>query len=235
MTIRALPFIVFVFLLHSCATVPNETIILSQTLGTDLQELHNSHKAMVQLYFNNIKDNINQFIDEVYSPYIINDMLASELKNYKTGEPSLYKTIEDGGKSATPEATGEVLSYMQDFLDIVNTQIAIKRESLLSPVLKQEAQLLNSIDKSYQHALLANLTITNYLISIRKTKEAQQQALSTVGLSGADAEIINSLVSASENLNQVIKTGRQIDIKSDHALTEIEKLTEQIKQLTTKK
>lgn len=45
-------------LLVSCASIPKETIILSKTIGSDLQILHDSHRNMVQLYYNRIKLNV---------------------------------------------------------------------------------------------------------------------------------------------------------------------------------
>ena len=221
-------------LLNSCATIPKETIVLSQTLEKDLKELHNAHRNMVQLYYNKIKDNINVFVDEVYSPYIINFMLSSELQNFKSGEPSLYKAIEDGGKLATSEATEDAMIYMQDFLEIVNLQIAEKRDGLLSPIEKQETELLNQINQSYENALLANSSITNYLKSIRKLKETQQETLAAVGLPGADTAVINTLMNVSEKVNDAVNAGKKIDVASSNALDEIENVTEIIKQLTTK-
>lgn len=39
-------------LLVSCASIPKETVTLSKTIGSDLQILHDSHRNMVQLYYN---------------------------------------------------------------------------------------------------------------------------------------------------------------------------------------
>ncbi|QMU66112.1 MAG: hypothetical protein GKR88_18765 [Flavobacteriaceae bacterium] len=234
MKIKTLEILIFSIILTSCVSIPEETVILSQTVGKDIKELHNSHRNMVQLYYKKIKDNINVFIDEVYSPYIINNVLNAELQSYKIEEPSLYKAIEDGGKLTTPEATQEAVAYMQDVLDIVASQIAEKREDLLFPVEKQERELLNKINQSYENVLLANASITNYLKSIRKLKETQQEVLSKVGLSGADTAVINTLMNLSEKVNNAVKTGKRIDVESSKALEEIEKVTKQIKQLTTR-
>lgn len=234
MKLKIITSIIVVTMLGSCASIPKETVILSQTLGKDLKELHNSHRNMVQLYYKKIKDNINVFVDEVYSPYIINYMLKAEMQGYKNGELSLYKAIEDGGKLATSSATENAMGYMQDFLEIIKSQIEEKRESLLSPIETEERELLNKINQSYENVLLANTSITNYLKSIRKLKETQQEVLSMVGLSGTDTTIINSLMTVSEKVNEVVKAGKKIDIESDKALEEIEKVTKEIKQLTNK-
>ena len=234
MKIKFIIFVITTTLITSCASVPKETVLLSQTLGKDLKILHNSHRNIVQLYYKKIKDNINVFVDEVYSPYIINYMLKTEMQGYKNGEQSLYKAIADGGKLATSSATENAMGYMQDFLEIVKLQIEEKKESLLPPLETEERELLNKINQSYENVLLANASITNYLKSIQKLKETQQEVLSMVGLSVADTTVINSLMTVSEKVNEAVKAGKKIDAESDKALEEIEKVTNKIKQLTTK-
>lgn len=234
MKIKIIASIIVVTMLGSCASIPRESVLLSQTVGKDIKQLHNAHRNMLQLYYKKIKDNINVFIDDVYSPYIINHMLKAEMEGYKNEEHSLYKAIEDGGKLSTPEATENAMSYMQDFLEIVKSQIEEKRESLLSPIETEERELLNTINQSYENVLIANNSLTNYLKSIRKLKETQQEVLSMVGLSGADTTVINSLMTVSEKVNEAVKVGKKIDVESDKALEEIENLTEKIKNLTNK-
>lgn len=232
MKLRLLIAIISILMTGSCASVPPETVTLSQTLGKDIKELHKAHRNMVQLYYGKIKDNINIFIDEVYAPYIINYMLNSENERFKSGKPSLYQSIEEGRKLATPEATEDAITYLQDFLDVVNTQIDKKRKEILSPVQNQETGLLNKINESYENALLANASITNYLVSIRKLKETQQEVVSMVGLKGADTAIINTLMTVSENINDAVNLGKKIDIGSDKAFEDIENITNKIKELT---
>lgn len=82
----------------SCASIPKETVTLSKTIGSDLQILHDSHRNMVQLYYNGIKLNINTFIDDVYAPFIIHHVLEVELNKHKRGESSIYGIIENAGK-----------------------------------------------------------------------------------------------------------------------------------------
>ena len=112
--------------------------------------------------------------------------------------------------------------------------ILLKKESLLPPLETEERELLNKINQSYENVLLANASITNYLKSIQKLKETQQEVLSMVGLSVADTTVINSLMTVSEKVNEAVKAGKKIDAESDKALEEIEKVTNKIKQLTTK-
>jgi hypothetical protein len=67
--------------LASCVSIPSETISLSQTLGRDLQELKRSHINTINIYYSDLESKINRFIDEVYSPFIIQFVLESEFES----------------------------------------------------------------------------------------------------------------------------------------------------------
>ena len=171
-------------LLVSCASIPKETVTLSKTIGSDLQILHDSHRNMVQLYYNGIKLNINTFIDDVYAPFIIHHVLEVELNKHKRGESSIYGIIENAGKKGGKDETEEALNVMLEFQEAANQQINAKKAELLSPILQQEREILSAIDQSYQNTIYANTTLTTYLVSVRKVKECQIEALSFVGLNG---------------------------------------------------
>lgn len=220
--------------LASCVTIPKETVVLSQTLGNDLMVLHNSHRNCIEIYYKEVKDNINYLIDDIYAPFIIHYVLKSELARYKNGDTSLFKVIEIAGQKEGKKEAEDALNSMLDFQTAARYQIESKRNELLSPVLKQESEIISSINQAYEDAIYANSTITGYLQSIRKVKEAQQEALSKLGLNGADTIMTNSLIKLSETIAKAVEEGKKIDIKSDDALNQLEAITKKIKQLTNK-
>lgn len=65
---------------------------------------------------------------------------------------------------------------MSQFVEAVNQQIEDKRNKLLTPI-KQENEVLKAINESYSNTFYTNSTITVYLESIRKVKNAQNEAL----------------------------------------------------------
>lgn len=235
MKIKNLLAIVALLIFTACASIPKEVITLSQTLGSDLKILHNSHRNAIQIYFGKIKNDINSFVDEKYAPFVIHYVLKSELANYKLGKTSLYGTIEIAGQKEGQKEADEALKVMMNFQEAARKQIESKRDELLSPIFKQESEILNAINKSYENAIYANSSITAYLQSIKKVRDAQQQALAMVGLEGTDTQITSSLVQLSEQIEKAVKTGKEIDIKSDDAYKKIENVSNQIKEITTKK
>lgn len=235
MKIRNLIIVLTLVIFSACASIPKEVVTLSQKLGKDIKVLHNSHINTVQVYFGKIKYDINSFIDEKYAPFIIHYVLKSELANYKQGKTSLYGTIEIAGQKEGQKEANDAIAVMMDFQEAARKQIESKREELLSPIRKQELEIINAVNQSYENVQYANSSVTAYLQSIRKLKETQQQALSMIGLEGSDSLVTNSLVKLSEQVEKAVKTGKEIDIKSDDAYKQLEKLANQIKEITTKK
>lgn len=219
----------------SCVSIPKETVALSETLGKDLKILHTSHRNAVSIYYQKIKENIDTFINEVYTPFVINFVLKKELKSFKSGKgKSIFTSLNSAAKKASESASKKATQDMQDFLEAANRQIQKKKSELLSPIVSQETELLLSIDKSYQNTQYANATVTAYLQSIRKVKQTQRQALSMIGLKGADSIVTQKLISLSDGVKAALEKGKEIDTKSDDALQKIQAITEQIKALTNK-
>ena len=219
-------------LINSCVSIPIETVTLSQTLGNDLKILQDAHCNMIEVHFSQIKDDINSFIDDVYAPFIIHYVLKSELKAYESGQPSLYGSIVLAGQTGSKEETSNAVNEMFDFQDAARKQIESKRKELLAPIIKQESEIIKSVNQSYSNAIYANTAITGYLKSVRKVKETQQEALSLIGLEGMDEKISESLIKVSEEVSKALEIGKDIDIKSDDAYKKLEEISEQIKKIT---
>jgi hypothetical protein len=224
-------------LLNSCVSVPKETVQLSRIIGTDLTVLQNSHTTMVELFYNEIINNINAFIEEVYVPFIINYVLKGELKNYKNNiSPSIFGVINKAANDGAGKAeTGEVLVEMSNILKAANTRIEKKRNELLDPIQKQKDAMLRNINTSYENTRRANSSVTNYLQSVLSLKESQREILSIVGLKGMDEALNNTLLKVSEVTKSLLIEGKEIDIESDDAFNKIKKIAAKIKSITNKK
>ena len=192
---------ILALILFSCVSVPKETVTLSRVLGSDLIALHNSHRELTALYFGKIKDDINVFVDDVYSPFVIHYVLKAELDRHKIGETSLFSSVENAAQIEGIAEMEEALNSMLEFQEAANDQIQSMRNELLEPVLMQEIQVIDAINKSYEQAIHANITITGYLESARKVKESQSETLSLAGLQGIDSLITGKLLRVSELVN----------------------------------
>jgi len=235
MKIRMLGLLIMIFVFTACITIPKETVTLSQTLGNDIKSLQNAHLNIVNIHFVKIKDDINSFVDEVYAPYIIQFVLKSELANYKAGKPSLFASFETAGQKDGKIESENALNEMLDFQNAARKQIESKRNELLSPILKQQNEIIQAVNKSYENAIYANSAITAYLQTIRKVKDAQHEALNLIGLAGADTLMTNSLVKLSEKVSSAVITGKEIDLQSADAYNKLTEITNKLTEITNNK
>jgi hypothetical protein len=237
MTSRIVITLAIVCLLNSCVSVPKETVQLSRVIGKDLTVLQNSHTTMVELFYTEIINNINAFIEEVYAPFIINYVLKGELKNYKNNiSPSIFGVINKAASDGAGKSeTAKVLIEMSDFLKAANAQIEKKRNELLDPIQKQKDAMLRNINTSYENTRRANSSVTNYLQSVLSLKESQREILSIVGLKGMDEALNNTLLKVSDVTKSLLIEGKEIDIESDDAFDKIKKIADKIKSITNKK
>ena len=234
MKFRIVFIIVTFYIFNSCISVPKETVQLSSVIGTDLKVLENSHTTMVGLFYNEIINNINGFIEDVYAPFIINYVLKKELDSYHNSQPSIFEAIEDaatkGGKANTEKAYND----MSDFLKAARTQIEKKRNELLVPIQKQRDSIILNIKISYGNTILASSSVTSYLQSISSLKESQNEVLSVIGLKGKTEELTNTLLKMSDVTKSLLTKGKEIDIKSDDAYNKMKTLTDEIKSIIHK-
>ena len=232
---KIIPLIFVLCFITSCISIPKETITLSKVIGSDLVVLKKSHVNMTQFYYQRIKSNINKFIDDTYKPYIINFMLKNQLSEFKKGNASLLTSINDAAKIESKETADLVLDDMSQFVEAINQQIEEKRNKLLTPIIKQENEILKAINESYSNTIYANSTITGYLESIRKVKDAQNEALSLItGLKNTDSIVRNKILKLSDIVNSAIIEGKKIDTKTDEASKKIEDLINKFNELTNK-
>ncbi|MBT6881556.1 MAG: hypothetical protein HOA34_04015 [Flavobacterium sp.] len=222
------------YIFNSCISVPKQTVKLSSVIGTDLKVLENSHTTMVGLFYTEIINNINGFIEDVYAPFIINYVLKKELDSYHNSQPSIFEAIEDaatkGGKANTEKAYNDT----SDFLKAARTQIEKKRNELLVPIQKQRDSIILNIKISYGNTILASSSVTSYLQSISSLKESQNEVLSVIGLKGKTEELTNTLLKMSDVTKSLLTKGKEIDIKSDDAYNKMKTLTDEIKSIIHK-
>lgn len=221
-------------LLNSCIIVPQETIALSRVLGQDIASLQESHIEVIDLYYDKIIADIEIFVDEVYAPFVIQYVLKQDLENYKDGQVSIFGSIENIEKVGGELEMEKAIVDMREFQEAANNQIQIKRKELLEPIFIQEEAVVNQINRHYKNAQDANNTITNYLLSIRKLKESQQQTFAIAGIGDTNRSLTSSLVGVSNLVHEAVLKGKMIDVKSKEAFESIEDISNQIKNLTLK-
>ena len=184
--IRLYVSLIIVSVLSACAQVPKESVELSTTVGRDIAEMHRSHKALAIIIYDRIKKDVNRFVDDVYTPYQIGNLLRSDYDDFKSGsEDSLFTVMHKAVRQPDDnQAQKDTLPYMHTFLEIVREEIESFRKDLLDPVIQQEKELLSAIDRSYNQIHYANSIVTGHLASIVKVHDAQDEVLKEFGAEG---------------------------------------------------
>ncbi|MDO9399678.1 MAG: hypothetical protein Q7T79_03290 [bacterium] len=226
--------IILLITVVGCIAIPQETVSLSAAIGKDLREFKSSHEKMITLYYDKELSNIDKFIEEIYTPYIINYTIKVEMEEFESGNESLFGLMREAAENNSGKVSKDLLEYMQDYLQAAQNQIENKRISMTKPILEERSSLILSVNRSYDNAINGNAALTAHLKSIRKIKNAQSEALEMFHLNNIDSLISTTLVKTSEGIRKVLQKAKEIDVKSDDALKKINTISDEYNKIFKK-
>ncbi len=219
---RRIRFTLLVGLLLSsfaCAQVPRESVELSVTVGRDLAEVHRAHRELAVRYFDQIKGDIDAFVDEVYRPYTIENSMRQ------------FGLIDRIVAAQAPGAKVDALSVMELYVTMVSEEIEAYRQELLDPIEAYEREVLTGIDDAYQKLQNANAIVTGHLASIRKVHDAQEELLEKAGMENLRGRFVEETVYLSERVADLVEKGRKADEKAGELEETIRRLKELVKTI----
>lgn len=221
--------ILILFILSACASVPKESVELSATVGRDIAQMYKMHRELAVILYGRIKNDINKFIDEVYAPYQIKKQLQADYKDFEDGDPnSLFSALNTAIKQPNnPEVQKTALDSMDVLLQVVQADIESYRRARLEPVLAQEEKVLSAIDRSYNQIHYANSIVTGHLASVVRVYDAQEELLKEFGIEGLRKEIMEELTTTSNNVAKFVDDAKLVK----GTIEEIEKMTEELDNL----
>jgi hypothetical protein len=195
-----------------CASIPKESVELSVTVGRDLAALHVAHVALVKQYFDRMEADVNAFVDTQYRPYSIDRNM---------------KDFDLVGRITAPRAKGgpDALEVMQVFVEELTADIEDQRRTLLAPIRAQRQEVLGALEEAYRRLQDAQAVLTAHLASVRKVREAQDEALAAVGLKDLQARVIDATAALSERIAGAVARARY----SRDKLAEFERLLETLR------
>lgn len=166
-----------------CASVPHEAVDLSYTLGQDLEVLHQSYRDLVTRYFDALRGQVNNAIDQVFIPAYVNDFVVSG------------KLIQ--------HAQNQRADLVEAWARIAIKRIDRERRERVQPLNDAERDLLASINAAFDKAMRANATITAQLSSVVKTQRAQDDLLESLNLKDLRGKIHDALADASAKAGKI--------------------------------
>jgi hypothetical protein len=219
--------IVLLFVFLGCAQVPKESVELSTTVGRDIAEVYRAHRALAVILYDRIKGDINKFVNEVYGPYQIQELLQAEQKDFREGQESLFLALDNAVKQpGNSGAQKDALDSMDVFVQILRAEIEFYRAKLLDPVLEQEKQMLSAIDRSYNQIHYANSIVTGHLASIVKVHDAQEEVLNKFGVEGLRKDVSQNLANVSKNVAIIVDKAK----KTEETIMKTEKKAKEQKE-----
>ncbi len=171
--------------LVACASVPKEAVILSHTVGEDIQQLHVGYRKSVQFSFEQMRQAGLAVIDERWTPIYLKDF------------------IKNGGlvEFAQADNTEAVEYWARRAIRDIDT----KRQEFLQPLKQSEDKLLTDIDEAFSRTIHANAAVTAHLTSVVKIRNMQDEVLAAVGVKDIRDKINNGIVQASNFAADAIK------------------------------
>jgi hypothetical protein len=213
----------FIVLVAGCAQVPKQSVELSATVGRDLATIHIAHRELAQTLFDRMRQDVNRFINDVYTPYQVNMVIQRQAELARDTNPeirrkSLFLRISSSlSASPSAEQQANLIRGMSLLLKLTIDDIASFRSDLLDTLNLQEREVVASIDRAYQQVHYANSIVTGHLASVVQVHDKQAELLEAVGVDrdlrrqignnlARTSNQIGGLVSAAENADAGLKS-----------------------------
>ncbi|MGA1790254.1 MAG: hypothetical protein ACMUIM_02120 [bacterium] len=214
-----------VILITACAQVPKEAVELSVTVGRDMAEMKRAHIAFVNLYYEQLLNDINRFIDDVYMPYQVQKTLSDDIwKN------EMLMAIESASQ---PDTTGvkqkESMQKIEAFLQILHEEVESYRKAKTDPVKAQQQTILDNIQESYERIHYANSIVTGHLASVVKVHDTQNEILKELDLENLREKVGVKVTDISDDIGELIREAKEKEDKLNEIVNKFEGLMKKVK------
>ncbi|MEK7449982.1 MAG: hypothetical protein AAB019_10945 [Planctomycetota bacterium] len=143
-------FISTLLFISSCASTPPESVLLSEDLTALIISSRDTHLAMIEEYFNEKKQQVEQFIEQEWTPDYLNDFIKTS------------GVLKDLSNTKSPDEKYRILN---EFTGVAVKEINNRRISMLGLLGKVENKLAGKVKTHYSSMLEANQSLTAHLES----------------------------------------------------------------------
>jgi len=225
-TYKLIPLMLFV--LSGCVSAPKQTVELAEITDYQVAELQKSHVKFAQLYYGKLRDDVNRFIDEKWTPTFLskavnNRAFRSDLDDaYLTSSISVddvsvqwrgselqepqKRIVLEGVKQAVAAETSKLGQILIEWSQEAQSQISKKRKSLLDPLDEQERFVLAQINSAFADLQRSQATIKAYLSSAVELKEKQDQVISKMVALEKVEKVMTKVTDANDKLSDTLNS-----------------------------
>ncbi len=213
----------------SCVSIPQDAVVLSNLVGTQIAEHRASHEGFVRRYYARSRDVVEMFLRDRWVPEYLEsfvgrsgvmDLLVTPDEVF--GDDTLERLREELlavsgiGEVRTPliiEAVSRVIGdaergeIMLDFARVALDEIEAQRNELIEPLNQQEQVVLDHLSESYAQLQQAQTQVTAYLASAREVTRSQDEVLEAMGIRALRDDALERAVRLSEELAAAAKAG----------------------------
>jgi hypothetical protein len=238
----ALP-VVLATLASSCVSVPQEAVVLSNLVGSQIARHRASHEAFVRRYYARSRDVVELFLRDRWVPEYMDTFVSrSRLMELLVTPDEVFEedtlerlreeimAVSGIGEVRTPlvvDAVSRVVGndergmILLDFAEVALTEIEAQRAELLEPLVLQEEEVLDYLAGSYNQLVQAQTQVTAYLASASDATRTQDEVLQAMGIREVRDDALERVVRLSDDLATAAKMG-------DTAAEALEKMRELI-------
>lgn len=207
--------------LSGCVSAPGESVELADVVMEQSTALEASHRALVEAYFDGLEDQVDDFVDRVWTPdflarAVANPDVVAAVDRVRAGvdidASAVRSAIEASGRFSAVE-TGIVLDaldqaqlgyraqfgqVMLDFSDAAAKQINKARSEFKAPLREKRRELQRALDEGYTNLHAGQATLKAYLESVVDVVAAQDEVLRKLGAIDERNKAMDAIIKASE-------------------------------------
>ena len=220
--LRIVASFLIVTLVSACAQVPEESVTLSAYVGNVLEELREKNSNLVRQLFTDRRQRINEFIDNTYTPYIINDSI-DKVYPFETddkGDTAVTETPLNYLNRLVQEGRDrEALAVMRDMVTNWVNRVQMRRSQMLAPIDAQERQVKQAFDSAFGVAIKGTETTTGLLRSVRNVHSVQGQILGKIGMGNLRDTINEKAAESNAKLGKLLTNAQKVNTALDGIIT----------------
>lgn len=208
----------YVICLASCVSIPREAPELSQNLGVQLQELQQSHMALVHQFFENEREKINTFVNEEWLPVFTGNFFSDPIIE------NAWQQVVNAGNAE------DRLEFIKRTVPEIQRQTNNQYQTLVVPLNQLEQRLTQAVQQKYVQAFETNQALTDYLYSASKVAENRQRYLDQIGVTqDKTTAVLNDTEALTTQLITGVETVQQAQEKTETYIQELKEILETFK------
>lgn len=201
---RILPLIFCASLvLGGCTSIPSEAPELSAQLGTRISSLESAHVRLLQEFFRDKRQKVDDFIQEVWVPVFAQEFFSN---------PKIDAMWQQVAKS---QDSNDRVKFITIVGPKLQEKINSKRTELIKPLDELELTIKNKLKSEYDQTRAINNTLTAFLQPASEVEENRKRYLDMIGIT--DSEIDNFVNDTDQAVSELIDEARNIGDKAKDA------------------